>query len=340
MAALPRLFIFAFAVIASAVILVRLSQPPPPAQPTGRVGELRDLTPGALPAPLPAPSRIGGPPEPPPPAIPVLPATPPAPKSAPPPPPRAASRIESPAPPAALQEPQLSDQEFYARFSRAVVQIFCSTPREVFAASGVIVNERGLVLTNAHVAEVVGRAGRETCQARGGNPAERLAKIEIVFSASTTLKIANTDVPQRDVAFLRLVDSSEPLAAAPVGFAMAERGATLLTLGYPSEFLQGLTTAANSNLAFSVLRVDGYGDLDGDPATAEAYVSRGGIVLQQGSSGTALFARSGTVMGLMFATTKGKTTDEREGLSLMIPYIDRILRLETGQGLAEFIASH
>ncbi len=329
-----RICIVALAIIASAVVLFDLIQPAPP--PLIEPPELDDLMFGA---PPPAPSQVKRPPEPTP--LPAPPAKKPEPalKTTPPPPPAPSPAEESQAkgPP---QELQLSDQEFYARFSRAVVQIFCTTPREIFAASGVIVNERGLVLTNAHVAEVIARAGEENCQARHGNPAERFAGITIIFSASTTQKIANTDVPERDIAFLRLVDSREPFAAAPVSFDLAERGSILLTLGYPSEFLQSLTTSANSNLVFSLLRVDGYADLDGDPATAEGYVSRGGIILQQGSSGTALFTRSGNLVGLIFATTKGNTTDDREGLALMMPYLDRILQLERGQGLIEFIAGH
>lgn len=333
MTALPRILVAVLIVIASAIGLARLIRVsvPPPIEPP----ELGDVTLGA---PAPAPPK--------PQAQILAPAktAPPLPAAAEPARPVDGAPADKPPPPAPVPlpaaPPQLSDQEFYARFSPAVIQIFCNTPQEIFAASGVIVSERGLILTNAHVAEVIKRAGETNCQARGGNPAERFAGIEIVFSASTTLKIASTNVPQRDVAFLRLVKPNKPFAAASAGLAFAERGATLLTLGYPSEFLQGAAAVANSNLVFSSLRVDGYGDLDGDPATAEAYVSRGGIVLQQGSSGTALFTRSGILAGLIFATTKGDTTASREGLALTMPYIERILRLEAGQGLAEFIAGH
>lgn len=338
MTALLRILVFTAAVIASALVLARLIRPAPPAPPTGGAPEFRDLT---LDAPQPVPAVPPGPPEPTPPPAPSEPA-PPAEK------PKPAVKITPPAPPspeatagtAPPQEPQLSDQEFYARLSRATVQIFCSTRREIFAASGVIVNERGLILTNAHVAEVVEKAGAANCQARHGNPAERFAGLRVLFKASTTPKIADSDVPKRDAALLDLVEPQEPFAVAPIRFGLAERGSVLLTLGYPSEFLQNLTTAANSNLVFSLLRVDGYADLDGDPATAEGYVFRGGIILQQGSSGTALFTRSGALVGLIFATTKGKTTDDREGLALMTPYIDRILREEAGRGLAEFIANN
>lgn len=340
MTVLPRFFIFAIAVIVSAIALARIIKPPP--LPVVELPEFLDLafgTPPPAPPEPPESTPSASPAGKPGPVAKVIPLPAPPPPKAPASAEATAGKPEGTAPlPAAPPQPQLSDAEFYARFSRAVVQIFCSTPREVFAASGVIMNEGGLVLTNAHVADVIRRAGEENCQARGGNPAERFAGVEILFSASTTPKIATTDVPERDIAFLRLVDPKESFTVAPVGFAIVERGALLLTLGYPSEFLQGLTTAANSNLVFSSLRVDGYADIDGNTQTAEGYVSRGGIILQQGSSGTALFTRSGALVGLIFATTKGETTDDREGLALMIPYIDRILRLETGRGLLEFIA--
>ena len=201
-------------------------------------------------------------------------------------------------------------------------------------------NGRGLVLTNAHVADVIKKTGQENCQARHGNPAEPFAGLEIVFVADTAPKIPETEVPQRDIAFLRLVEPRAAFAVAPIRFATAEIGETLYTLGYPSEFLEGAAASANSNLVFSVLRVDNYADIDDELATAEGYVFRGGIVLQQGSSGTAVFSRSGGVLGIIFATTKGATTADREGVALTTSYIDRMMRLEVGRGLAEFIASH
>lgn len=245
-----------------------------------------------------------------------------------------------PPPPAPLPSLNISDQEFYGRFAPAVIQIFCQTPQEIFTASGVIVNERGLVLTNAHVAEIVRTAGEPNCQARHGNPAERFATLQIVFAADTSVKITGTNVPQRDFAFLRLVAPTEPFSVAAITIGVAAPGTALWTLGYPSEFLQSLTASSNSNFVFSSLRVDGYIDVDDTPASAEGYVFRGGLILQQGSSGTALFAPDGTVVGLIFATTRGATTADREGVAFTTPYMDIILRAEAGQGLADFIGSH
>ena len=221
-----------------------------------------------------------------------------------------------------------------------MVQIFCSTPRELFSASGVVVNERGLLLTNAHVADIVRKAGETNCQARHGNPADPFAALEIVFAADTSRKILESQVPERDIAFLRLTEARESFGKAAITIAEVTTGASLLTLGYPSEFLQGAVASAHSNLVFSRLTVADVIDIDGDRSTAEGYVFHGGIVLQQGSSGTALFTPEGRVVGLIFATTKGTTTAERDGIALTTPYIDRILRLETGQGMVEFIASH
>lgn len=236
--------------------------------------------------------------------------------------------------------PRISDQEFYAKFSPAVIQIYCVTNSQVFSASGVIVNPRGLVLTNAHVANIVQNAGVANCQARHGNPADPFARLDVVFIADTTKKIDQTQVPQYDFAFLRLVNPIADFTDAEVGFGVIPRGETLLTLGYPSEFLESIATSNNSNLVFSLLAVDNYADIDDDPSTADVFTFNGGLVLQQGSSGTALFTREGRVAGIIFATTKAKTTAEREGLALMSSYIDRVLRLETGMGLKEFIGSH
>lgn len=234
-------------------------------------------------------------------------------------------------------EPRLSDREFYDRFSGSVIQVLCHSREELFTASGVIVNDRGLVLTNGHVAQIVADTGPKNCQARHGNPAERFAGLEVAYIADITLKIPETEVPQRDLAFLRLVEPESLFSVAPVSVALLERGEHVLTLGYPSEFLQSIITSANSNLVFSALAVGGYADVDDNLSTAEGYVFIGGIILQQGSSGTAIFTRRGEVAALMFATTKGATTADRKGIALTTPYMDKVLRLETGQGLLEFV---
>ena len=238
-------------------------------------------------------------------------------------------------------KPRLSDQEIYSKFSAATIQILCSTREELFSASGAIVNQNGLVLTNAHVAKIVEKIGEANCRARHGSPADPFAKIRIIFVPDTIPKLpGNAKIYQRDFAFLKIIGPEEPFSIADIGLDVVEKNTSLLALGYPSEFLESVNTSSNSNLVFSALNVDGYADIDGDLTNAEGYVFNGGLILQQGSSGTALFNRAGEMVGIIFATTKESTTAERQGIALMTSYIDRILKLETGQGLMDFIASH
>lgn len=245
-----------------------------------------------------------------------------------------------PTPTPTPQLPELSDNEIYSRFSKSVIQIFCRGRQELFSASGVIINRQGLVMTNAHVAEIMRKVGEENCQARHGNPADPFAKLKVIFTADTAKKINDTQVPQRDIAFLKIFDATADFSVAEVVLTEAQNGENLLTLGYPSEFLAGINTEINSNLVFSILRVGGFTDMDNDNTTAEGYVFSGGLALQQGSSGTALFNRQGEVVGLIFATTKAGATADRQGVGLTINYIDRIMRLETGEGLMEYIDGH
>lgn len=328
-----QVFLIALAALIVLELAARFARRAPP-EPLVAL-EVRDLQ-------LPTPPRQ---PEPPPSPTPPPKLRPPAPPPAAPPPPAPTptpSPLSQLLPPLPLQlvEPKLSDRELYERLSPAIIQIFCATPEELSTASAAIVNERGLVLTNAHVAEIVRGAGEANCQARRGSPADPFAKIQILYVADTSEKIPDTKIAQRDFAFLRLVEPKAAFGVAAVSLAEAAEGETLLTLGYPSEFLASIAASANSNLVFSTLRVDGLADLDGERATAEGYVSKGGLVLQQGSSGTALFRRDGMIVGLIFATTKGATTAEREGIALTTAFIDRALKRETKEGLLEFIAGH
>lgn len=255
---------------------------------------------------------------------------PPAPEPIPPPPP-------PPPPPA---EPLLSDREFYDRYANAVVQIFCHTTDRIVTATGIMLNQRGLILTNAHVAKLVIEAAPPNCQARHGNPASDFAGISIIYPGNTTLKISDTDVPQEDFAFLELDAPREAFSFVPIDLGTAPVGEAFLTLGYPSEFLQSVNTAFHSNLVFSSLVLGGYADLDANPDDAEGYVFHGGIILQQGSSGTPIFYRNGRLNAIIFATTKGPSTDSRDGIAIKLSSIDRALRAETGQGLEEYISTH
>ena len=253
-----------------------------------------------------------------------------------------AVKIVTPPPPsnAPASPPNLSDPQFYDRYASAVIQVFCMTPEEYFSASGVIVNDRGLVLTNAHVAEIMQKVGVQNCQARHGNPANAFASLEVVFSADTNAKINDTKVPQHDFAFLKLVNHREAFHVADLTLDMAPDGQTVLTLGYPSEFLEGNAAADHANLVFSLLVVDGLTNFDSDHTTADGYIFQGGIALQQGSSGTPIFDRSGNVLAIIFATTKASTTADREGVAIMTSAIDRELVKEVGMGLADFVKSH
>lgn len=245
-------------------------------------------------------------------------------------------------PPAHVPAPEriISDQEFYNLNSRAVIQIFCKTPQEYFSATGIIVNEAGLILTNAHVAGILAKVGEGNCEARHGNPATSFAGLTKVFSADMSSKITDTEVPQHDFAFLRLTAARESFTFSPMSLALANAGDRLFTLGYPSEFLEGIVASDNANLVFSSLVVGGLTDFDNDDTTADGYLFSGGIVLQQGSSGTPVFSGSGKVLGIIFATTKSGTTQDREGIAIATSAIDRELKRETGLGLGEFIATH
>lgn len=250
---------------------------------------------------------------------------------------------------------------------KSVVNIFCTTKRggvlDPFSGSGVIIDRRGVILTNAHVAEYYLledylTPGFFDCLIRTGSPAYPAYRAELLAisptwieaNAATIKASTRTGTGENDYALLLITSrangtplSSEeentfPALDPDVDFLPYVAHPVLLA-GYPAEFLGG-TIIVRDLYASSAEGMVERAYYINDPAlTAPDVIGLGGTVLAQaGSSGGAVIDRyTGRLVALIVTTTEGTKTGDRALNGVTLSHINRAMALEYGLSLGGFL---
>lgn len=260
-------------------------------------------------------------------------------------------RIENPYPFPPLPFAVVNEQ---ARL--ALVNILCSARAgslRPISASGVIIDPRGVILTNAHVAQYVLLASDPkidlSCVIRVGSPARAHFVPEVLYIPPSWVKEhaseLNTPRPlgtgEHDYALLRIKSTTDgsPIPAPPAGgfpylpLDTREKIGFIddmaLVASYPAEFIGGMTAQLNLYPVSSVTAIKGLLTFS-DEGTIDL-VSLGGIIgAQSGSSGGAIVNAWGRLIGIISTTSEGKTTAERDLRAITLSYINRDIALESG----------
>lgn len=240
----------------------------------------------------------------------------------------------------------------------ALVNILCipsGGSMKPVSGSGVIIDPRGVVLTNAHVAQYVLLAQDArfdlSCTIRTGSPAAARWEAMLLYLPPVWVSEHVADIKEdkalgtgeHDFAFLLITNSvnATPLPS-PFPYAQvdAREGITfqddeVLVASYPAEFLGGLAAqnslhAASSPVTVGQLMTFGVKTID--------LVSLGGIIeAQSGSSGGAVVNLWNRLVGLIATMSEGTTTAQRDLRAITLSYIDRDLKALTGFGLSAFL---
>ena len=233
----------------------------------------------------------------------------------------------------------------------ALVNILCR-PRGAgpiaspISGSGVIIDPRGVILTNAHVAQYVLLAQSDrvnlSCAIRTGAPATPRWSAETLYIPPVWVEAHAREVEaahpmgtgEHDYALLRItgsLDATElpnPFPHLPfdVRDAIGFKGDQVLAVSYPAEFLGG-TGQFNMYPASSVTTI---GQLMTFLAKTVDLISLGGIVgAQGGSSGGAVVNAWGMLIALISTTSEGDTTATRDLRAITLSYINRDLAAQT-----------
>ena len=255
--------------------------------------------------------------------------------------------------------PPLSFDEVNVSTRGALVNILCMPQGggslQPISGSGVIIDPRGVILTNAHVAQYVllSESPRVdlSCVIRTGSPATPKWAAEVLFIppvwVGAHVSDINTDHPmgtgEHDYALLRITRSlnASPLPATFPALTYDTREVVgflndpVLGAAYPAEFIGGFNTQNNLNAVSSVSTISQL--LTFSSQTVDM-VSIGGVIeAQAGSSGGAVVNAWDKLIGLITTTSEGKTTADRSLHALTLSYINRDLKAQIDTDLASYL---
>ena len=235
----------------------------------------------------------------------------------------------------------------------ATVNLYCRIKvgnKEISSTgSGVLIDSRGIILTNAHVAQYFLLNGKDSkltadCKVRTGSPAQTNYKAEVLYISKNWLmektgKSAEESAKstgENDFALLYITEAEK--GQLPAQFptlilgtiAQMKEGDTVTVAGYPAGDLnfrevrnnlkvQSASTTISAMKAFQFKAAD---LISLSPTKLASFGVSGGPVVS-----------SSTVIGL--ATTMS-TSKKKTGATLRaitVPYIDRIIRSEAGVSL-------
>ncbi len=250
-----------------------------------------------------------------------------------------------------LNAERLSIDSLSAKARKALVNITCSSGHPSVGnvtGSGVIVDPKGIIVTNAHVAQyflIEQESNNTDCFVRTGSPAQPAYEAELIFISpqwmarhaltfSQTYKGVNGDY---DYAFLGITVSKtdEPLPESfpyiPLSSDEARVAQTVVAAGYAAEILS--QSQIDENLYPTVT--------SGDITTTKGFLSNfadllelpGSAVAQGGSSGGGILNAEGELLGVITLGSTAKSTADRTLTAISVNYIRRMYEREGGKTL-------
>lgn len=265
------------------------------------------------------------------------------------------AEVTPPTKPTTPAKPQKSQEEVNEIARAALVNILCTTASGGYLApisgSGVVVDSRGVILTNAHVGQFFllrdyGVKDNVQCVVRTGSPATPKYTAELLYLPPTWIEANASQLVasqahgtgEYDYAFLRITGTTNPQGTLPASFPTVPMstsypaiGDEMLLAAYPAGFLGGesITKAlyASSALAYTTQLFS----FDDNTKKVDLFSIGGTVLSQAGSSGGVAMRMDGTLAGIIATATIGNSTETRDLRALSLSHID--LTLHTfGQG--------
>ncbi len=262
----------------------------------------------------------------------------------------------------ATSSPALSAEELNTKTRTALVNILCTTKQggsfNPISGSGVFIDLRGVILTNAHVGQYFLLKDFLTrdfidCLVRSGEPARNKYRATLLYlsppwvdqNASKLTAEEATSTGENDFALLLVTESTDHEISLPSEFPylpiqfddrIIQSGNEALAAGYPAGLLSGITIQRDLYPSSSVVTIGNIFGFHGQ--TADIFGVGGSVVAQQGSSGGAVVSPMGTLIGLIVTSSKAKATGDRNLNALTMSHLERSFSADTGKSINSFLA--
>jgi len=263
----------------------------------------------------------------------------------------------APTPPPPPQ-PTQADFDVTANVLRAaLINILCIShdPRiHSTSGSGVIVDPRGVIITNAHIAQYFLLAEdpslQVTCTIRTGGPAKPSYRARLMFISpswvNTNVGVLSKTHPtgngEGDFAFLAITESitSTPLPTTypfiPLAKGEADADEPIVIGSYAAQFLTAneVQSALYPTIVFGTVKAI----FTFTERTIDVVALGGSAAAQEGSSGGGIARAPGSLAGVITTSTIEGNTSTRNLSGITASYIRRNYTAETGSTLEDLFA--
>lgn len=249
--------------------------------------------------------------------------------------------------------PTVPPEQINTNTRAALVNILClpQVGLKGISGSGVLIDDRGVILTNSHIAQYFLlkdylTANNVDCVVRTGSPAQSTYRARLLYlppvwiaaHASQLTAVQATGTGENDYAFLLITGRTDPAASLPTSFshlameaAYPDIGDSMLLAAYPAGFLSGQIIEKSLYASSAFAYVTQLFSFD-DAQKVDLFSIGGSVVSQAGSSGgAAVRATDGKLAGIIVTATTAATTGERDLRAISISHIDNSL-VAAGQG--------
>lgn len=237
----------------------------------------------------------------------------------------------------------------------ALVNIICYVPKNSglhsISGSGVIIDPKGIILTNAHIAQYFLLTDRNVyCTIRAGSPAIDKYEASLVYipyswiQANPTVLTEANPIGTGEYDFALLAVTSSATSATlpssfpfiPLAITPPNTGTPVVIAAYPAQFLE------MNQILFSLFPTIVFGsvkDVFTFASTSIDVLALGGsVVAQEGSSGGGASDINGQLVGTITTSTNKGATDTRSLDAITASYIRAEYASETGEAIDLLLA--